>query len=439
VGILVLWGCSSFFSFSWHTEKKVGAGATAPWGKEGKNPGSTYRVMIQISRLDLKTPKALSSFMERMKRQKIDTVCLRVFQNRGDASFDLLPRTARAGVYFQTSHAPVVSNLLPLICREAHRYGLRIYAWINTLNAVYLKDIPGASRLYAFNPVTRCIARTRRLNPFDPAVRQRLYDLFSDLAENDVDGILIQDDLILHYNEGVGPLAVRLYQADTEDKRLDPAQWFLLRQDGRGCWRFAGYTAAFWPWARWKSRNLALFLRRLIRAAHRVRPAVRVALDVNYELLLSPKNALAWYARDLSTLEEMAHPDQYMVMSYQQQMAEELGKPISVVSGYIQTMVKRAVKQIPDPRRWIFKVQTIDWKTRRPLPLKGIWETMRSIETAAPVSVCLMPYAPFLLKASLPIRRTGPGRLDKIESGIPRRSGRWPAIPHKTRKWKGMS
>ncbi len=366
---------------------------------ETANPTPSRWMMIQVSRLALKTPGAVSPLMEKLKRQGIDALCLRVFQNQGDAYFDILPRKAREGVYFETNQAPMVSNLLPLICREAHRYGIRVYAWMNTLNATtYLKSIPETSRLYVYNVKERQVVKTRRLNLFDPVVRQHLYDLFSDLAENDVDGILIQDDLILHYNEGVGLLATRMYQTDSGGERLDPAQLFRLKRDGLGHWRLEDYQPPFWPWVRWKSRNLALFLRHLIRTIKRVRPSAQVALDVNYELLLSPRNALAWYARDLSVLEEMAHPDQYMVMSYQRQMAEELDKPLSMVSGYIQKMVRRAMEQLPDPNRWIFKIQTIDWKTRHPLPLEEIREMLTSIETTVPVSVCLMPYDPFLVE-----------------------------------------
>ena len=373
ITLLILLGCSSFFSFSWHTEKKVGQ-ATPGVHPRGKRPGAASgKTMVQISRLDLKSPAALPTFMKKLRRHRVDVICFRVFQNRGDAFFRVLPIKAREGVYFRTDRAPLVSNLLPLVCREAHRYGIEVYAWMSTLSANFLR-CETAARLSRYDLSTKEVAQTRRLNPFDSRVRQCLYDLFSDLAGNELDGILIQDDLILRYNEGVGPLAAREYRDDMGGDSLNPARFYRVANDARGHGHLAGYRPAFWRWTRWKSRRLALVVRRLIRAVKRTQPTVRVALDVPYELLLAPRNALAWYSVDLPTLEEIARPDQYMVMSYQQQMAGELKKPVSAVQGLIEDMVKRAMGEISNPRRWVFKIQTIDWTSRRPIPPKTIRE-----------------------------------------------------------------
>ncbi len=353
---------------------------------------------VQITRLHQKSPEGLGRFMKALRGNGIGTIYFRVFQNHGDAFFSVLPCEAEIGIYFKSSYAPLVSDLLPLVCRIAHSQGIKVYAWMNTLKATFLIRGHTLARVGRFDPASGKIVRTKRLSPFDPGVVAGLSGLFSDLARNPIDGILVQDDLTFHYNEDVSPLARRAFERDTGKRILHPRQLYLFERDGKRV-RLKGYRGDFWKWSVWKSHRLALFLNYLIQAAKKVRPSIRVALNINYEALLAPENALAWYSRDIPTLEKFAHPDRYMVMSYQRQMEKELGKPEAVVLQYLNNMVKTAVTLISDPERWVFKIQTIDWKTRQPIDVERIKLVMASIKSAAPVRICLMPYEPFLTRS----------------------------------------
>ena len=417
VSCLFLWTCSSTFSFSWHTNKEVKKQpknaddsaaikvrqAPADLSKERVNPAGSglFTVhSVQILRLWGNSPADLGSFMLKVRQKGVNTVFFRVFQNPGDTFFHILPVQAKAGVYFRSSRAPLVSNLLPLVCRTAHAQGIKVYAWINTLNATYLNCYARVRHTSRYDLGLRRLFKTPRLSPFDPAVKKCLANLFADLAKNPIDGILIQDDLILHYNEDLSPVSVHLYEQKTGTQKMTPDALYMVERGQRGTFHLRGYHEAFWRWSAWKSRKLAVFLKTLIQRVKAVRPNVKVALNINYEALLMPEDALAWYSRDIPTLEKIAHPDQYMVMSYQEQMARELGKSYPVIMGDLRKMVKTAMGLIPDTSRWIFKVQTIDWKTRHPLDKKQIAQAVASLVSVSPVQTCLMPYAPFLLMES---------------------------------------
>ncbi len=395
--LVILLGCSSFFSFSWNTSKKIGktrekdpkmsktVSGFTPESREPLKPHARS-FEIQITRLEGKTPAELEAFMERLKEHNIRTIFFRVFQNPGDGFFEIFPRQAREGVYFKTSYAPLVSDLLPSVCRMAHERGIAVYAWMNTFKAKFLR-CDGARRLYRYDPQTDRIEETPAWNPFDPKVQTALVGLFSDLARNSIDGILVQDDMVLRYTEALGRYSRTLFAGEKGGGMFAPRDLYVFGRSESGKRYVNAYTPLFWEWCRWKSRELAKLAGRLKAAVKKVRPSAIFAVDVNYEALMTPENALAWFSWSIPTMEEVAHPDLYVVMSYQRQMAEELEKPEPVILGYIEQMVVSALRLIPDPNRWVFKVQTVDWRTRRRITFAQIRKTLETIESAAPVRV----------------------------------------------------
>jgi len=384
----ILWGASPPLSFSQKSKDKNRL------LKSGDSPIHG----IQISRLSEKTPGDIAALFGKFKAHRINTIFFRVFKNRGDADFKILPEHLEEGVYFKTRHAPVVSNLLPVICHIAHKKGLKVYAWMNTLRATFLRCHNRCGRIYFFNIHKNHVVKGKTLSPFNTKVRQSLRKLFADLAKNPVDGILFQDDLVLHYSEDMSPAAVRKFKKDTGLRKFIPRRLYILGKNPSGKVHLKGYQDKFWEWSAWKSRQLALLLGELIRTVKRVNPELRVGLNINYEALLSPENALAWFSRDIPTIEKNAHPDYYVVMSYQRQMQRELGKSPKAILRDIGKMVRTAVAIIPHPGRWIFKVQAIDWKTRHPISRKHIKKVLKAFKHVAPVQDCLMPYIPQLFE-----------------------------------------
>ncbi len=415
--LLILFGCSSFFSFSWNTEKEVKGPSSSKTrkvrnvsvqppstvpshGGYQKASGGSALYELQITRLPQKTPEALERFFGQLKEHGIRTVYFRVFQNPGDGFFEVLPVQAKKGVYFKTSHAPLVSDLLPLVCRFAHENDIKIYAWMNTLKAEFLW-CREAKHTYRFVPSQGRLERTSRWSPHDPRVLAAVSGLFADLARNPIDGILLQDDLILHYNEDLGLFARKLFMKSRGLETFAPEDLYEFDKAGGGKTRVKGYTPLFWAWSRWKCEELSLFMAKLKKAVKAIRPEIKFAVDVNYEALLAPEDALAWYSRSIEEMERIVAPDRYVVMSYQRQMQRELEEPETVILGYIREMVTTALKLAPGPNRWVFKVQTIDWRTREPIVPDQIRMTVETIESVAPVRACLMPYTPQLFKVGL--------------------------------------
>jgi biofilm PGA synthesis lipoprotein PgaB len=121
-----------------------------------------------------------------------------------------------------------------------------------------------------------------------------------------------------------------------------------------------GQGPLFDEWRRWKSRSLGDFLGTLVTEARQVNPRLLVAVNLYYETLLAPDQALSWLAQDAR--EVLSRGVDYLaVMSYHRQMKRELGLDDETLRGMLVGLTARA-RQLPvDPGRIIFKVQTVDW------------------------------------------------------------------------------
>ena len=89
--------------------------------------------------------------MKSLKEAGVDTLILRVFQNKGDRMYKFVNPHREEGVYFKTRDAPVVDDILGKMVEMAHRNGLEIFAWMTTRYATSgLKGAPN----YAVKPIT---------------------------------------------------------------------------------------------------------------------------------------------------------------------------------------------------------------------------------------------------------------------------------------------
>ena len=99
----------------------------------------------QISVLEGDNWKTCEDYFHTLKKMGYNTIILRVFHNRGDRFHNLVKESgrkqSREGVYFSTDQAPIISDILTPACANAHRTGLKIFAWMTTLKANYARNL----------------------------------------------------------------------------------------------------------------------------------------------------------------------------------------------------------------------------------------------------------------------------------------------------------
>ena len=230
------------------------------------------------------TDRNLGELVQRIVDMQINTVFLQAY---ADPQADGLVRS----VYFPNRWLPMRADLFNRVAWQLHnRADVFVYAWMPVLA---LDLDPSIARVVRWDPQRPEAAPApdpdlyRRLSPFDPVARQRIGDLYEDLARHAFfDGILFHDDAMLGDFEDAGPAALAAYQ-----KAGLPGSIAALRADPETMQR----------WTRYKSRHLVDFTAELAERARAVRgPRIKTARNLYAEPLLNPASE-AWFAQNRTT------------------------------------------------------------------------------------------------------------------------------------------
>lgn len=341
---------------------------------------------VQVMLFNSASKREIQRELDTLKAAGIDTVIVRVFHNPGDRYYRGVNSKSRSGVYFRTTHAPVVADLLGSILDAAHASGLRVFAWMTTRYADYGLEDRAELACRGYDLTARRLVRCKGLDVFNEKAVEHIEALYSDLASYDIDGILFQDDLILKHNEGFGTHAAALYARVYGQSLI--AEDLYIRDSGDGHVR---YTASFWHWASWKNKRLLYVAERLKSVVREKRPEAEFAINLMYETVTNPPDALAWFSQDLAAAVRSGF-DYYSIMAYHRQMGKELGKDVEDIRAMIEEMVEYATAVVGEPHRVLIKLQTIDWKTRRPVADSEVARFISTVVDSGGVSLAVVPY-----------------------------------------------
>ncbi len=339
----------------------------------------------QVMFFDAKNRVELDGELKRLKAQGVNTIIARVFHNKDDRYYLFASPQKNTGVYFKTTHAPVVDDALSILLSLAHRHGLKVFAWMTTRYADYgVED--GSAACAAYDLKNSAYTRCKGLDLFNEKNVRRLEGIYSDLARYEIDGVLFQDDLVLRYNEGFGPHMEAAFLKET-GLFITPKDLYSTAPDSPS----VQYTPLFWRWAAWKNKRLLDVAGRLRKVVKKKRPDAKFAVNFMYESVTNPASALAWLSQDLDAAVKAGF-DYYSIMAYHRQMEEELEKGGPEVRGLIREMASKAGIAVGDPKRVLIKLQTIDWKTGQPLPDEEVVGLIRTLRSTSGVSLAVVPY-----------------------------------------------
>jgi biofilm PGA synthesis lipoprotein PgaB len=320
-----------------------------------------------------------------MAQRGIDTIIVRAFHNTGDRPLIRGVSAGKPGVYFATEEAPVTADLLGEIVRIAHGFNLKVFAWMTTRRSEWLihRRPDWLEHQYDFT-LGRSLP-SRGLSIFHGSVRKKLGAVLEDLARTGVDGLLFQDDMIMRHNEGFSSLAKQLFLMDA-GLGVHPDDLYVIPAPGR---KPSGYKPLFWKWCRWKVSSLLSFMDEIVAGAMEINPSLLVAVNIYYESILSPDNALAWYAQDVKSL--LKHDVDYLaLMSYHRQMKSELSLNEAQLEALFEQFINRTKDLAIEEARIIFKIQTLDWETNMVIPAAERENLLQSILEAGSFSTALL-------------------------------------------------
>ena len=212
------------------------------------------RVCAQITYLDAKNFDEVEKKVKELKKTGVDTLIVRVFQDKAERPYKFAAPRHDEGVYFKTEQAPVVDDILGKLSDIAHRNGLEIFAWITTRYVDLGLDGNPGSRCVSYNFETRRLEIARGASLFNPEVLNRLERLFRDLGRYPIDGILFQDDLILKHNEDFSTDALHAFIKELGSAPHPDLFYIDPYKSETGKYYVRAYSDRFWVWANWKNR-----------------------------------------------------------------------------------------------------------------------------------------------------------------------------------------
>lgn len=354
------------------------------------------RICAQVTYLEGKSLVEVEKRIKGLKDAGVDTLIFRVFQNKGERAYRFVIPRHEEGVYFKTEFAPVVDDILGKVAEIAHRNGLDLFAWITTRYADYGLDGHPEYRCKSYNFETKKMEVARGYNLFHPDVLKRLEGLFRDLGRYPIEGILLQDDLILKHNEDFSLDAGKAFLQEFGYSPHPDIFYIEPYKSESGKYYVKAYTDRFWTWADWKNRWLMNVTKRLMEAARESNPNLQFAINLYFEAVLNHSNAVAWFSQTLSGALEKNF-DYYAIMAYHRQAMKNRNIETKEAIDLMAEVTQKAVESVGDPSRVMMKVWILDWKSNEAVsyelaPQKEVEEILTAILNRGEVSLAFVPY-----------------------------------------------
>lgn len=302
-------------------------------------PAAGRRHEIQLRRNDY----AVVAAPDRLQAAGFSKAILRVFSD--DES--------KGGLYFASGLFPVVRPVLDQWAGAYSGKQVPLWAWMGVRKFAWLDDPRLLDRKWsagALHPIPK-------LDLFNPQAQELIVKLFGQLARQQVQGILIQDDLTILLGEGHSNWGKASFSRAT-GFAADPRFIFEGKRTVRSL-----------AWEDLRVRQVAGTLKRIVSACREANPAIQVGMNVHYEAPFSPGWARNWYAFDAAAVKE-AGVDLYYLMAYHRQMKAERKLNEEANRIYFRATLDSAL--LLWGSKLVVKLQVRDWQNSELIPFEEL-------------------------------------------------------------------
>lgn len=264
----------------------------------------------------------LDKLVERVKQIGPTHVFLQAFADPdGNGSADAL--------YFPNRHLPMRADLFNRVAWQLRtRAEVKVFAWLPVLGF----ELPDPAQRQELAIHSRNPAETFRLDPFKPQTRRIVSEIYEDLAVNSyIEGLLFHDDALLREDELVG---------------VAPAT----------------------PTAR--TQALIDFTLELHRAAGKWRPKLVTVRNLFAAPVLQPGSE-AWFAQRLDAFNRAYDYTAVMAMPWMEGSREP--------QAWLDRLLEEVARSPDGLARTVFELQTVDWRTDRPIPAERLKAQVRRL------------------------------------------------------------
>ena len=284
--------------------------------------------------------KNLDALVNRIRALHVTTVYLQAFSDpdgNGQA----------AALYFPNRHLPVRADLFSYVAWQLRTRALvDVYAWMPVLAFDLASGNPAADQIVkSADPDAATSGRYRRLSPFNPAAREVIGEIYSDLSRYArFDGLLFHDDATLDDFEDVSvsgreALVEQKFPPSIEAIRADPA---LLQR-----------------WTTFKTDALVALTQDLALRVRERQGLIRTARNLYALPALDPKTE-SRFAQSL--------PAFLAAYDYTALMAMPLMEGSAKPDEWLDKLTRAVAAQPGGLQRTVFELQSVDWRMRKPVP-----------------------------------------------------------------------
>lgn len=189
----------------------------------------------------------------------------------------------RAGVYVQTSQAPVVEDVVKIIVQAAHAKGMAVLAAVNLHEPGWTAVNPAWAPAMA-NRTDRLSQPAASADVLHPDYQRLVSAMAQDLLRTEIDGLVFEARRAKGFAEEWSPASRQMFEGA-----------FGLSSSSQG----QPVSSDAWRWAGWKTRSYLGFVARLTQQLREARPGLLVAVAVHERAVLSPIDALTEYGEDV--------------------------------------------------------------------------------------------------------------------------------------------
>lgn len=260
-------------------------------------------------------------------------------------------------LYFPNRHLPMRADLFNRVAWQlATRAGVKVFAWMPVLAFAIgsERDLVISARHGGPDP-----GQYRRLSPFSPWVRERVGEIYEDLAKHAAfAGLLFHDDAFLSDFEDANPAALAACRAAGL-----PGDIAAIRAD----------AAAMARWTALKTETLVRFTQDLATQARRWRAPLRTARNLYAQPVLDPA-AEAWFAQSLPAFLAAYDRTAVMAMPYMEQAHDP--------EAFLRRLHARVAAEPGGMAGTVFELQAADWRARpaRPVPARVLRAQLRLLQ-----------------------------------------------------------
>ena len=296
----------------------------------------------------------LGQLLDRIKALEITHVFLQAFADPdGDGGAQAL--------YFPNHFLPMRADLFNRVAWQLKtRAGVLVYAWLPLLSFAGPNIDKGwYVQQWSESGVSQDAAAEPRLSPFEPQARAMIAGIYKDLAAHaNFDGLLFHDDGRLSELEDANPAALRAY------REAFGADFSLAA--------LPGDTALRRRWATLRTASLLDLSTELAAAAREYRPTIKTVRNLFAPTLLDAASADEQFAQDYAAFLGRYDYVALMAMPYME------GAPDP--RRFYEQLAAAAHRQDPKGDRTIFELQTVDWRSERPIAARELKDTLRMLQ-----------------------------------------------------------